>query len=262
MDCMELKPILLEYVDGERDASICQNFIEHTKSCSDCLNRYNFEVKFRDFYKAGLKPEPASAELKNRVRVGIENSASKVSWGEKIGLFLFGKPVAWAGPALAGVLVVLLILAYSFFKEKNHTIVAEFVEEHEEYLEQGFPLQITSDNPQEVDAWFKEKVGYDPSISDIAGQDFVLMGGMTVEMWHKKVACVCLKKKDVWVSWFVLPDDKLPIPQIQKIQKGDKELYFTQEDKFNLVLWKEKGKLFSLVSELNLDELINLASIT
>ncbi len=253
---------MLEYVDGERDAATCQDFLEHTKSCPDCLNRYNFEVNFRSFFKSGLKPEPASAQLRNRVRVGIENLSSKVSWSERVGLFLFGKPVAWAGPALAGVFVILLILAYSFFKEKDHTMVAEFVEEHEEYLEQGFPLQITSDNPQAVNAWFKDKVGYDPEISSLAGHDFVLMGGMTVEMWHKKVACVCLKKKDVWVSWFVLPDDKLQIPQIQKIQKGEKELYFTQQDKFNLVLWREKGKFFSLVSELNLDELINLASIT
>ncbi len=262
MDCKELKPILLEYVDGERDAATCQNFIEHTKSCPDCLNKYNFEVNFRGFFKNKLRSETVSADIKNRIKLQIEELGSKVSWQEKIGLFFFGKPVAWAGPAVAGVLVVLLILGYSFFKEKNHTIVAELAEEHQEYLEKGFPLEITSDNPQEVNAWFKEKVGYDPLISSWASKDFILMGGMTIEMGQQKVACICLKKKDTWVSWFVLPDDKLQIPQIQKIQKGEKELYFTQQDKFNLVLWKEKGRLFTLVSELDLDELIGLASIT
>ena len=262
MDCQELKPIFLEYVDNERDASVCQRFIEHTQSCPACLKKYNFEVNLRNFFKGSLKAETASAELKNRVKIEIENLDSKVSWGEKIGLFLFGKRQVWAIPALTGAVVVLFILGYALFQEKTSPVVAEFVEEHQEYLEEGFPLEITSDNPQEVNAWFKEKVGHDPLISNWASQDFILMGGMTIDMWQQKVACICLKKKEVWVSWFVLPDDKLPIPQIQKIHKGEKELYFTKQDRFNLVMWKDKGRFYSLVSELNLDELISLASIT
>ncbi|HKZ22592.1 MAG TPA: hypothetical protein VJ165_05245 [candidate division Zixibacteria bacterium] len=83
MDCQELKPVLLEYVDKERDATVCQEFIKHSRECPDCYHKFKLEVSFRDLIKTKSKTETVSEELINKIKTQLKKLQKDISIGEK-----------------------------------------------------------------------------------------------------------------------------------------------------------------------------------
>lgn len=83
MDCQELKPILLDYVDREKNPDLCEEFKTHSQSCPDCYNKFKFEVSFRDFLKDKFKTEIVSPELLNKIKTQLKKLQKDISLGEK-----------------------------------------------------------------------------------------------------------------------------------------------------------------------------------
>ncbi len=83
MNCQELKPILLDYVDREKNPDLCEEFKAHSRACPDCYNKFRFEVSFRDFLKAKFKTESVSEELVNKIKGQLKKLQKDISLGEK-----------------------------------------------------------------------------------------------------------------------------------------------------------------------------------
>jgi len=78
-----LKPILLDYVDREKNPDLCEEFKAHSRSCSDCYRKYNFEVGFKNLFKTKFKAEIVSEELIHRIKIQIKKLQKDISLGEK-----------------------------------------------------------------------------------------------------------------------------------------------------------------------------------
>jgi anti-sigma factor RsiW len=79
MNCDEMLRALNEYIDGEVDSSICQQFKEHLADCDPCQIVVDNIRKTITLYRDG-KPYPMPAEFHERMCEQL-----KAKWKEKFG---------------------------------------------------------------------------------------------------------------------------------------------------------------------------------
>ena len=79
MKCEELLKALSDYVDGDVDASVCQEFEEHLAGCNPCRIVVDNVRKTITLYKAGeLYPLPE--EFQRRLHASL-----RARWQERFG---------------------------------------------------------------------------------------------------------------------------------------------------------------------------------
>jgi len=79
MKCDELLKALNEYVDGNIDPAICDQFEEHLAGCNPCQVVVDNIRKSITLYKAG-EPYPMPLEFHDRLRETL-----RARWREKFG---------------------------------------------------------------------------------------------------------------------------------------------------------------------------------
>ena len=79
MNCDELMQALNEYLDGEVDSDICQEFRKHLEHCDTCQIVVDNIRKTITLYRDG-KPYPMPPECHERLREQL-----KAKWREKFG---------------------------------------------------------------------------------------------------------------------------------------------------------------------------------
>jgi len=79
MKCDELLQALNDYVDGDVDPSVCEEFEEHLAGCNPCQIVVDNVRKTIALYKAG-EPYPLPAEFQRRLHASLRDR-----WREKFG---------------------------------------------------------------------------------------------------------------------------------------------------------------------------------
>ena len=79
MQCDELLKALNDYVDGDVDPGICEQFEEHLAGCNPCQVVVDNVRKTIALYKAG-EPYPMPEEFHNRLHQTL-----RARWREKFG---------------------------------------------------------------------------------------------------------------------------------------------------------------------------------
>jgi anti-sigma factor RsiW len=79
MKCDELLEALSDYVDGEVDPAVCEEFEHHLAGCNPCQVVVDNVRKTIALYKAG-EPYPMPEEFQQRLREGL-----RARWRQKFG---------------------------------------------------------------------------------------------------------------------------------------------------------------------------------
>ncbi len=79
MKCEELLKALNDYVDGDVDPAVCEQFEEHLAGCNPCQVVVDNVRKTIALYKAG-EPYPMPEEFQRRLREIL-----RARWREKFG---------------------------------------------------------------------------------------------------------------------------------------------------------------------------------
>lgn len=255
MDCREALKHLFDYVDGELVGSSKIEVESHFAICQGCQRRIDFERNWKAMLKEKLSVSKAPSELKARIRVQIEEETGVSQ--KRFALSTLFKPQL----ALAIAALVMILGIYFFgLRQTVPQIVAEFVEEHEEYIEEGAPQDITSTDPQEVEAFFRDKVDFKPHLSNFVQKDWQFLGGKLQNITGRKTAYLCLKKEGIWVSLYLLSDKGVSMPSLEIMTKKGKTFYVIKYKGYNCILWRGDGMFCGLVSELAVQTLIDYAS--
>ncbi len=79
MKCDELLEALSDYVDGEVDPAVCEEFEHHLAGCNPCQVVVDNVRKTIALYKAG-EPHPMPDEFQQRLRESL-----RAQWRQKFG---------------------------------------------------------------------------------------------------------------------------------------------------------------------------------
>lgn len=248
MDCQKIKEYLEPFIDGELDNQMSLLVKGHIANCPLCGLELEQEKRIDSLIRQNLIPEKASFELKERILNSIEETRANLK------------------PALAGVLAALLALAIiipvSLNISKPFPLFTEAVLNHIEFLQGNLPVEVISNNPQEVYKWFEGKLDFTVKVPDLSKKGVILTGGRLYHIKEKRVAYLIYKTDGHNISVSVIDTSGINIPKAKRIKSGKNIFLVRNEKGYQSILCIDKvsgiGCIF--VSELSEQELMRLIS--
>jgi mycothiol system anti-sigma-R factor len=247
MDCQDLEIYLSGLVDGELESSkelLVQN---HLKSCQDCRREYNLLKTTKDLIKQNIPSEKAPAYLRNKVvrRVETEKVKDARQWQWLRSWFLSPQMLA---PALVVLIIVASLISYSiYFRSPAGQLISQLVTAHGDYENKRMSLKMASSNPQQLAAWFKNKVDFSVEVPRLDQINFSLLGGEVFSLAEGSgVHILYHSSQGHKISLFILKDQEIQL-SFKTIQERGYEFYIANYKDYAVLCWKKDGLVYSLV---------------
>jgi anti-sigma factor RsiW len=218
-----------------------------TKNFSmDRSNQSEADRALDDVLETRLPRHSAPAHLKRRLAEqwpSIEERSARRPW---LRAFTLGLSLAAACAVLVSGGVVLVLEREAAVDRLS----GEAVNDHLRILE-GAPLAQVTGGLHEVKPWFGGKIDFAPELTFAGDTEFPLQGGAVEAFLDRRAAAFVFKRRLHTISLFVLESQGRGFPS---------SLRTTKLHGFNVALWKQGDQGYALVSDLNLNELLDLQS--
>lgn len=257
MDCRDARRQLLEYRRGRLDPASEEAVRGHIAGCLSCSHAEEAEHALSDLLERKLPQHPAPISLKLRLaEKWPPPSGAKASWRGR-----------WARILVpAGVAVLLLgvfLLRYSGRGETapaGETMLMEAVNNHLRILQSQHPMEIESGNFHEVKPWFEGRIDFAPVIPFLGDEEFPLRGGAVGYYIDRRAAVFEYGNRLHAISLFVFPSEGLPWPARGLEPLGRVKAYTAARRGYNVILWRDGGFGYALVSDVAPSALRKLAA--
>jgi anti-sigma factor (TIGR02949 family) len=251
MICREFEPWLQAFVDGELDVETMTAAQAHVSSCPECHGRADGERRFRVLLRQQPQ-EVAPPELLARLLAVARRERRRAA----LRLWLGVPALATAAVLLAALLMTRAMLP----GPSAPRFVDTLVDKHLAYAQIERPAEFTSSESGAVAAWLRERIGMRVPVPDYSHAGIRLVGARISEEGEQKLAYLLYEKGHMLMSVFMLPDawEARTLPGKAMTYRGHE--YLTRERKsLRTVSWRDGQALFSLVSMLDYDALLECA---
>jgi len=212
----------------------------HASECRECREFFEGEKSFGALLRNAVKREPLPEELRNK----ILNSGKTIKTHFKPRYRIF---------AVAASILIIAIAGYMYSTyTKSHPILEKIVNDHVKFLPVP-QMHVKSSNPNEIREWFRGNVNFPvlpPSISA------TLKGGRLCILDKKHFALLFYEHSGSPVSVFItdgnVPDD---LKTKKEVIIQDKKAYVLHRRGYTILLWEDRGLIYSLVTEMDVKEI-------
>lgn len=237
MDCKEIKRSAALFVDNELDARESQSWESHLAHCDEC--------------RAVIE---SHRSLSKAVRSQATYHRAPPKLSEKIARIL--DPGILPPPALYGVsgffagAVACALVAFAFLPRHAGNLEEQLVSSHVRALMVNHLTDVASTDQHTVKPWFDGKLDFAPPVADFTEKGFPLMGGRMDYIDRRPVAALAYRHRLHVINVFIWPS-----------AGPDRSLQAESLRGYNLVHWNRAGLALWAVSDLNADELEQLAKL-
>lgn len=295
MTCEDAIGQLYEYLDQELDRRNYTKIERHLGTCHVCSEKYEFERALKNVIKVKTQVhkisesvrESIAVQLSARHRVQELSGSSMLKSGESrrkgIFQFLFLRP-AYIAAAVFLPLLISGITAYMvFFKSTGFSfpLIERVAEHHDQFVSSKDFLDLSSVDLSELKKYFKDtpKVnfvmdtsGKNKSVTPFGaltggrahagGYEIKLLGGKNYNLAGRKSMYIGLEKMPAKISLEIVDSAGIQIRGLKMERFGGRPFYSGKRRGYNIVIWKNGKKLFSLTSTINKKELMRVANRT
>jgi anti-sigma factor RsiW len=241
MTCADVRHFLHIYADGELDTVRSLEVEEHLRMCSACTQACDGLRALRGVVALGPLRYVAPPGLHKVIRTSLRARAPRrVPWRllAVAACLALAVPAAWWGVAR---------LAPSSGEER---LARAVLVGHLRSLMEQHLLDVPSSDRHTVKPWFRGKLDVAPPVPDLAGHDFILVGGRLDYLDDRPVAAVVYRKRKHIINLFAWP-----------AAAADGGPVLTQWRGYQLVHWCSGGTTCWAVSDLNATELREFAEL-
>lgn len=241
--CGAFRLDLHAFVDGELPGERAAALEMHLADCPACKSEVE-SIRFLGAeLRANLPLHTTPAYLQKRIEA-LQQEALPMRprklWrsGRFIAVFAL---FAW---------VISLVGVTLFFKSSVTTTfpAPAFVQDHVNYLRNRELAQINLNDPEQLQKWFAERVDFRPSVPTF--KNARLTGGRVCKVAGERVVLAFWEKEGDVLTLFARPDDKkLQVEKMKSVRIGQRTMHETSADGYNLLLWRENGLLYVLVTD-------------
>jgi anti-sigma factor RsiW len=256
LDCEEARLLVRDAARGGLDEAKKARIEAHVGSCAKCRALLASERALDHLLEERLPQYGAPLALKRRLRERIRSVGPLARVPRK------PTPKSrWLGPAAisfaAG--IVFLFSLHRTPVQAGSAMVSEAVADHLRVVYRDRPTDVESGEPHQVKPWFTGRLDFAlPSV--FAGDDeFTLEGGSVGYYLNRKAAVLVYKRRLHRISLFVFRAEGLSFPRGEHALK-DHAVAVREERGFHVLLWRDGELGYSLVSDLNTDELLRLSA--
>jgi anti-sigma factor RsiW len=148
-----------------------------------------------------------------------------------------------------------------FSRQRPPALLAELMEIHTGLARSELPLTYPSSDAEMLQRWLGQRLPFRPFIPRVEGTGFDLLGARTLSLLNREGAVLLLAKEGHKVSLISLPEGgHIQTFGKKKTRKGMQFWIFAQGI-YSVVLWAEQGLLYAMVSDEDVDDLLEYARL-
>ncbi len=244
-DCTHIKKLLYPYLDGELDAKQNLDVEFHIFDCQQCCDLLNEEKRFLSAIRNGCLQKEGPAALK----VKIEKMLDKKKWSLFRIFSNFPFQMAFAA-ALAGLLILIFTgRLLDFGSGITPPFVKASFENHLKYVNGNLPLQIESNDPRVVEAWFKKRINFIPHLPVLEDDSVVLLGGRLADFKGEVVALVGYRIENTPVTMLIIRGNPAAFVESRDFTfMNGRRFNFSGQKGLSSVSWTNKGNSFAIIT--------------
>jgi anti-sigma factor RsiW len=252
MTCQEVQPLIREATRGGLDATTRALVYQHLASCPACERLAEEERALDRLLEEQLSQHPAPLALKRRLQARLP---PRPTAPPRRRLQRWWAPVSVAVAACAALVLFLRPPGSS----SGNPMLAEAVADHLRVVYRDRPVDIESGGPHQVKPWFTGRLDF--ALPSVFGGDdaFTLEGGSVGYYLDRQAAVLVYKRQLHRASLFVFRAEGLSFPKTDH-SIGRAAAAVNQRRGFSVILWRQGELGYALVSDLNSDELLRLAT--
>jgi anti-sigma factor RsiW len=245
MSCPHTEQDVAAYLDGELDLTSSLAFERHLETCPDCARALASQKALREAIESAdlrFRPKP---DLARRLRRAASLKPEAPRWA------------SWRGLQTVAALLLVAVASWSLGRvwppRPAPDLADEVVASHVRSLLAGHPADVASTDQHTVKPWFAGKLDYSPTVIDLAGRGFPLIGGRLDYLDHHAVAALVYRAGRHTVNVFTWPT----------AYGGDGGAALTTRSRqgFHVVRWTRDGMTWWAVSDASEEALRRLARL-
>lgn len=270
--CEEFRAQITFYLDGELQERERAGLEMHLSGCEACRLPLESERRFLEAIRGSQPLHVAPPALRTRVEQVLRDRPSPHAASPELrrrirSLWQFGSSTSSLIrtrrllPAAAVIAIGLIIGTWGLIehREQRPNPPSDFalmaVDNHQRHLRNQLPLEIASDVPEQVSAWFAGKVPFAvklPNYQESSGQEklYRLEGARLVGYKNDYAAYVAYQMRMQPIS-LVVTSEKVAQPSGgEEIVSRGLTFHYDSIQGLKVITWSDRGLTYALVSDL------------
>lgn len=271
--CDEIRAQMSFYLDDELQGSERATLEAHLSACEACRQLFDSERRFLDIIRGSRPLHIAPPELRASVEGTLSDvpsaHAASPDFRHRTRRSLWRVGSAASAPihprhvvAAAGVAAVALLIGFwgiTEYRKQRLNPPSEFalmaVDTHQRHLRNQLPLEIVSDVPERISAWFAGKVPFSvklPNYQESSGQEklYNLEGARLVGYKNDYAAYVAYKMRMQPISLVVTSEAVAQPSGGEEIVSKGLTFHYDSIQGLKVITWSDRGLTYALVSDL------------
>lgn len=267
--CDQHRANVLLYLDEQLSGEALESFCTHLASCPDCKGHMEEEQALSRLLDRSHPLYPAPERLRARVAAAAAQHASASCylpdglreryWQIVIGPLRYIATQGFNWKTAVAMILVLgagLVLAPDIVRQTNASAYVETaVATHRGYLNGQFPLGIRSDSPEEVTAWFADKLPFHfrlPNSQLVPGgsRPYRMMGARRLNYKGRSIALIVYETRSEKVSLLVAPSESAVAEGGDQVRFSGLTFHYRSKANFKVITWSNHDLTYALVSSL------------
>jgi mycothiol system anti-sigma-R factor len=265
--CEEHSHNVLLYLDSELRGQELESFRAHLSDCVACREQLQEEQEFSDLLHRSRPLYTAPYELRARVVAQHISLSGQTPDRLRGRLWQFVKQplrsakfAVYPWRALAAIALVLVLgmifISTIVSNARAATYIDTALTTHRSYVDGKLPLEIESNSPEAVTAWFAGRVPFDfrlpTSQSFPNGQPvYRLVGARLVNYKGSYAALVTYAMKNEHISLLIASNKSATASGGEEIRSGALTFHYHTKAGFNVITWSTHGLTYAQVSSLH-----------
>ena len=258
--CEDIRGQLTLYLDSELQSDELATIEAHLSECLSCASIFAREISFLNAVRESGPLHVAPPELRNRVQEALAGAERSHSHGLSVRT---QSRFSWAMTIAAGLLVLILpVVVWRLVREREtpstprpSSFALMAADTHLRHTRGELPLEIESVNPQDISAWFSNKVKFSvklPNYQESSGQEklYTLEGARLVGFENDYAAYVAYRMKERPITLVITSDSVAKPSGGEEIAAGALRFHYNAIDGLKVLTWSDRGLTYALVSDL------------
>ena len=265
--CDEYAVTVLRYLDNDLEGQELEEFRSHLDSCANCQSLVEQERalsklldRSRPLYSApsGLRARVSGATLRHFSSTRGANRFPHSAFQALVnGLTGMGRrQLRVLAPAALAIALCLAFVPNMVRNVRAASYVETAVAEHRSHLDGSLPAGLVSNSPQQVTAWFANKVPFDFRLPAAEpGPEnkpaYRLTGASVVHYKGSPAALVRYETQNEKITLLAVSSNSAVVAAGDEVRFGKLTFHYHTNSGFRVITWSTRGLSYALVSSVS-----------
>ncbi len=256
MMCDEPKVQLYLYLDGELAPPEAAEVEQHLRTCTACEVEATAHHRLQSILQDTLAEEPGADRLWHAIEAKLPMEVDTPTIQNSQG---FSRRMLWRGGAAAAALVVFALGARLWLSPTVADVAREIVDSQIRAQLMQAPYEKVPQDAKAVRRWFDGQVEFALPVPVMSSNAFNLVGVRLNYFLNRRVAEIAYASEEHIMSFLMFANKGISLNAMKPVRLGDRTFHVQTYKGYSTVLWRD-GEIFcSVVSDLNLTELLQVA---